>query len=185
MTTRNTKIATLGAAALIVASFLALSGALAPVLAATATSHTSPSTATVATTSSGTIPGLSVGQVITITGTEGHYYVVGDKAENGTASGALTFTVTGRFAGGYSLSITSGSLTVNGTTYTVSSGSTEMGHYAHHMVGQGTVTGTATGAFLMKATARGTFGGEYATMSLDLKSGAAEYALFLVGTVQG
>jgi hypothetical protein len=37
----------------------------------------------------------------------------------------------------------------------------------------------------MRATARGTFGGEYATMSLDLQSGTTEYAIFLVGTIQG
>jgi len=37
----------------------------------------------------------------------------------------------------------------------------------------------------MQATARGSFGGEYATMSLDLQSGTTEYAITLVGTIQG
>ena len=182
MKTTSTKIATLGAAIGIVAALLALSGVLTPVFAA---SQQTPR-ATNAPVSTTAIPGLTVGQVITITSTQGHFMVVGDKSENGTASGAMTFTVTGKFARGYSLSVTAGSLDVNGTTYAVSSGSAETGHNAHRIVGQGTTTvGTTSGAFLMRATARGTFGGEYATMSLDLQSGTTEYAIFLAGTIQG
>lgn len=184
MKTTSTKIATVGAAVGIFAALLALSGALTPVFAATQQPLSAANAP--ATTSTTAIPGLTVGQVITITSTQGHYRVVGDRSVNGTASGTMTFTVTGVFAGGYSLSITTGSLTVNGTTYAVSSGSAETGHHAHRMVGQGTITaGTTSGAFLMRATARGTFGGEYATMSLDLQSGTTEYAIFLVGTIQG
>ncbi len=190
MKTTSTKIATIGAAVGIFAALLALSGALAPVFAATQQPSSAANAA--ANTSTTAVPGLTVGQVITITSTQGHFVVVGDKSVNGTASGTMTFTVTGVFAGGYSLSITAGSLNVNGTTYAVSSGSAETGHYAHRMVGQGTTTTTGTtsaattsGGFLMRATARGTFGGEYATMSLDLQSGTTEYAIFLVGTIQG
>jgi hypothetical protein len=184
----STKIATFGAAAGIVVVLLAMSGALTPVFAATqqAASATKASPASTA-----NIPGLTVGQVFTITSTHGQYHVVGDKSENGTASGTMTFTVTGKFANGYTLSITTGTLEVNGTTYAVSSGSAQTGPYAHHMVGQGTTATAATtslatpsGSFLMRATARGTFGGEYATMSLDLQSGTTEYAISLVGTVQ-
>lgn len=179
MKTTSTKIATLGAAMGIVAALLALSGALTPAFAAT---HQTPSATGAASTGSTAIPGLTVGQVINITSTQGHFRVVGDKSENGTASGSMTFTVTGKFASGYALSITSGTLDVNGTTYAISSGSAQTGHNAHRMVGQGTAT---SGAFLMKAIARGNFGGEYATMSLDLQSGTTEYAIFLVGTIQG
>ncbi len=189
MKTTSTKIATLGAAVGIVAALLAMSGALTPVFAATQHASSAGSAAPISTAS---IPGLTVGQVITIASTQGHFYVVGDKSENGTASGTVTFTVTGKFAGGYSLSITTGNLNVNGTTYAISSGSAEAGPYAHHMVGQGTTAtvgttsgATTSGAFLMRATARGTFGGEYATMSLDLQSGTTEYAIFLVGSIQG
>lgn len=188
MKTTNTKIASLGAALGIVAALLALSGALTPVFAATpqAASATTASTASTA-----NIPGLTVGQTITITSTSGHFYVVGDKSETGQASATVTLTVTGKFAGGYSLSITTGSLDVNGTIYSVASGSAEMGPYAHHMVGQGTTTPAATsatsasGSFLMRATARGSFAGEYATATLDLQTGATEYIISLIGTVQG
>jgi hypothetical protein len=187
MKTTNTKIATSGAAVGIVAGLLALSGAIAPVFAATQRTSGATNPAPLSTA----IPGLTVGQVINITSTQGHFKVVGE-SENGTASAAVTFTVTGKFAGGYTLSITAGNLSVNGTTYTISSGSAETGPHAHRMVGQGTAatvgttSGTAaSGAFLMRATARGTFGGEYATMSLDLQSGTTEYAIFLVGIIQG
>ena len=189
MKTTSTKIATFGAAVGIVAALLAMSGALTPVFAATQHPSNAASAAPISTTS---IPGLTVGQNITIASTQGHFHVVSDKSENGTASGTVTFTVTGKFANGYTLSITTGNLNVNGTTYAISSGSAETGPYAHHMVGQGTTAsvgttsgGTTSGAFLMRATARGTFGGEYATMSLDLQSGTTEYAIFLVGSIQG
>jgi hypothetical protein len=191
MTTKSTKIATMGAAVGIVAALLVLSGALAPVFAATQQASSAANAAAAAPATTTAIPGLTVGQVINITSTSGHFKVVGDKSENGTASGAVTFTVTGKFASGYTLSITAGNFNVNGTTYAITSGSAQTGHYAHHMVGQGTTalvgttSGTASGAFLMQATARGTFGGEYATMSLDLQSGTTEYAIFLVGTIQG
>lgn len=173
------KVATIGAAIGVVALLLALSGALTPVLAATEGAANRTSAPSV---SSAAIPTLAVGQVINITSTKGHFNVVGDKSETGAASGTVTFTVTGKFAGGYGLSITAGSLTVNGTTYTISSGSAETGPYAHLMVGQGTTT---SGAFLMRTTARGSFGGEYATMSLDLKGGTTEYAIFLAANIQG
>jgi hypothetical protein len=140
----STKIATVGAAVGIFAALLALSGALSPVLAATQQPLSAANTTPVSTTA---IPGLTVGQVINITSTQGHFKVVGDKSVNGTASGTMTFTVTGKFANGYTLSITSGSLSVNGTTYAVSSGSAQTGHYAHRMVGQGTTAtvGTTSG----------------------------------------
>ncbi len=187
--TTSTKIASLGAAVGIVAALLALSGALTPVFAATPQATSAATTSSVSTAN---IPGLTVGQTITITSTSGHFYVVGDKSETGPASGTVTLTVTGKFAGGYSLSITTGSLGVNGTTYAIASGSAEMGPYAHHLVGQGTTTPvtttpgtTASGSFLMKATARGSFAGEYATATLDLQTGATEYIISLIGTVQG
>jgi hypothetical protein len=192
MKTTSTKIASLGAAVGIVAALLALSGALTPVFAATPQSAGVASTTSVSTAN---IPGLTVGQTITITSTSGHFYVVGDRSETGPASGTVTLTVTGKFAGGYSLSITTGTLGVNGTTYAIASGSAEMGPYAHHMVGQGVTapitttsgnaTSTASGSFLMRATARGSFAGEYATATLDLQTGATEYVISLIGTVQG
>lgn len=124
---------------------------------------------------------LTVGQTITITSSRGEYVAIANPDDNGTASGTITFTVTGKLAGGYTLSITSGSITVNGTTYTISSGSAQMDTSASHLEGQGTTT-TSSGAFLVTATAHGTFAGTTATMSLDLTNGSTEYRIALSGT---
>jgi len=123
---------------------------------------------------------LTVGQTITITSTSGKYVVVGNHDQNGTASGTLTFTVTGKLAGGYTLSISSGSLVVNGATYTISSGSAQMGRDAARLVGQGATS--SSGEFLVTAAPHGSFVGSTATMSLDLSSGSTEYLVFLSGT---
>jgi hypothetical protein len=123
---------------------------------------------------------MSVGQTFTITSTQGKYFAVGNRNENGTASGALTFTVTGKLTAGYTLSLTSGSIVVNGTTYTVSSGSAQMGPGAAELVGQGATT--PTGQFLVRATAHGSFAGTTATASLDFSNGTTEYLVLLAGT---
>jgi len=124
---------------------------------------------------------LSVGQTITITSTQGNFWVYATPSKNGTASGTLTFTVTSKLARGYTLSLTGGSIVVNGTTYTVSSGSAQMGLFANAMVGQGT---TPTGQFLFQAQAHGSFAGTSGSVSLDFTNGTTEYAVALAGTVK-
>src|SRR2546428_11945648 len=69
---------------------------------------------------------LTVGQTITVTSTQGNYWVIGTTSTNGSASGTLTFTVTSKLSAGYTLSLTSGSIVVAGTTYNISSGSAQM-----------------------------------------------------------
>ncbi len=123
---------------------------------------------------------LTVGQTITVTSSSGEYFVVGSPSTNGTASGTLTFTVTGKLSGGYTLSITSGSLTVAGTTYTVSSGSATMSLFGTEISGQGT-TGPS-GSFILQATAHGTFVGTSASLSLDFTNGTTEYQVTLSGS---
>ena len=123
---------------------------------------------------------LSVGQTITITSTQGEYWVIGT-SQNGTASGTLTFTVASKLSQGYTLSITGGSIVVAGTTYTLS-GTAELGRMANFMVGQGSTT--PAGQFLLRAQAAGSFGGTTGRVSLHLKSGATEYAIVLSGTIQ-
>jgi hypothetical protein len=126
---------------------------------------------------------LTVGQTITVTSSQGKFYAVGNTADNGTASGTVTFAVTGKLAAGYTLSITQGSIVVNGTTYAISSGSAQMSRAATTLTGQGATT--PSGAFIIQASARGSFAGTSATMSLDLGAGTAEYLVTLAGTVQG
>jgi hypothetical protein len=126
---------------------------------------------------------LTVGQTITVTSTQGRYSVVGDANDTGTASGTVTFTVTGKLAAGYTLSITQGSVVVDGTTYTISSGSAQMGPAATTLTGQGATT--PAGQFIIQAEAHGSFAGSSATMSLDLGAGTTEYLVTLAGTVEG
>jgi hypothetical protein len=126
---------------------------------------------------------LTVGQTITVTSTQGRFYVVGDANDSGTASGTVTFTVTGKLASGYTLSITQGSVVVNGTTYTISSGSAQMDPAATTLTGQGATT--PAGQFIIRADAHGSFAGSSAMMSLDLGAGTTEYLVTLTGTVEG
>jgi len=125
---------------------------------------------------------LTVGQTITATSTQGEYHVIGTPSSNGTASGTITFTVTGQLSEGYTLSITGGSLVVNGTTYTMSSGTAQAGRGADVITGQGTTS--STGQFLLQGFARGSFAGTRGQLLLDFKAGSTEYAVALAGTIQ-
>jgi hypothetical protein len=125
---------------------------------------------------------ISVGQTFTITSTQGEYFVPGSRSSNGTASGTVTFSVTGKLSAGYTLSLTSGSVTVAGTTYTITSGTAQMNRVASGVVGQGVTS--PTGEFLLRATAHGSFVGSTGLVSLDLKAGSSEYLVILAGNIQ-
>jgi hypothetical protein len=125
---------------------------------------------------------LSVGQTINISSIEGSFNVVGDRSQNGTASGTLTFTVTSALKTGYTLALTSGSLDLNGTTYTITSGSAETGIYAQNLVGQGETS--PAGTFLIRANSTGNFGGVVLSqVRMDFNTSAAEYAVYMIGDV--
>jgi hypothetical protein len=124
---------------------------------------------------------LSVGQTVTLTSVAGGWWEVGDRAVNGTASGSMTLQVTGAFKGGYALSVTGGSLSINGMTYTISGGSAELGPYGIHMVGQGQ---SGTAQFLFGNRSLGMFGSTtYSMLRVDLKDGSSEFGARLLVTV--
>jgi hypothetical protein len=127
---------------------------------------------------------FTTGQVITLTSTSGSYFVVGTHGKtNGTASGTLTLTVDGKLTAGYTLSI-GGSLTVNGTTYNVTSGSGVMGPGGANIQGEGATS--SSGSYILRASARGNFSGtDTATVSLDFSNGTTEYAVSLTSTITG
>lgn len=204
MTTNTVQKATLAIAATVIALVVVGYVALAPSVAAqTPTSTTTSSWSQARTQGLGWMAGgafhkrgemmfgaqalaqsqvnVSVGQAFTMTSTTGRYYVTGTPSDNGTASGSLTFTVTGKLSAGYTLSIGSGSLTVAGTTYTVSSGTAQMGRGASDIVGQGATN--PTGQFILRAGAHGSFVGSTGLVSLDLQSGSSEYLVFLAGSI--
>jgi len=126
---------------------------------------------------------LTVGQTIVLTSTSGQFRTINDSGSNGTASGSLTFTVTGMLSQGYTLSLTSGSITVGGTQYTISSGTAQTGPAAITLQGQGTTS--SSGNFLIQAQARGSLAGSSASAFIDLKAGSTEYLVALQTTVQG
>lgn len=124
---------------------------------------------------------LTVGQPITLTSVAGGYWVVGDPGSNGTASGTMAFSVTGALHGGYTISITGGALTVNGTAYSISAGSAELGPYGRFMVGQGHA-GSATFLFLDRDLGR--FGStSYGVLHVDLQNGSSEFGVRLLVTI--
>lgn len=124
---------------------------------------------------------ISVGQSFSVTSSQGMYTVVGTPSENGTASGTLTFTVTAKLSGGFTLSVTSGSVTLAGTTYTITSGLAQMNRAASGITGQGDTS--PTGHFLLQASASGSFVGSTGRVLLDLQSGSSEYLVVLSGSV--
>jgi hypothetical protein len=131
-----------------------------------------------------TLANLSVGQTITITSTMGTFRVVGDPSLHGNASGTMTFTVTNALKAGYILTLTSGEIVINGTTYTITSGSAQTGPYAEVLVGQGQTS--SSGVFLIGADAQGNFGGALTThVKLDFSSGSTEYIVVLAGNIVG
>ena len=124
---------------------------------------------------------LTEGQTITLTSVAGGYWVVGDRASNGTASGTLTLQVSGSLTGGYILTVTGGSFSINGTTYAVSGGSAELGPHGAYMVGNGQA---GTGQFLFLDRNLGRFGStSYGVLRVDLQDGASEFAARLLVTV--
>jgi hypothetical protein len=124
---------------------------------------------------------LTDGQTITLTSVAGGWWVVGDRATNGTASGMMTFQVTGVLKGGYIISVTGGSFNINGVTYSISSGSAELGPHRIYMIGNGQA---GTAQFLFQARSLGKFGNTaYGVLRVDLKDGTSEYAARLLVTV--
>ena len=93
----------------------------------------------------------------------------------------MTLQVSGTFTGGYSLTVTGGSLNINGATYAISSGSAELGRFGVFMVGQGQA---GTAQFLFQDRGIGKFGTTtYGILRVDLKDGSSEFAARLLVTI--
>ncbi len=130
------------------------------------------------------ITNISSGTTITITSASGQFIVFGNPSDNGTASGTLTFTVNSELSSGYVLTLSSGSVTINGATYTISSGTAQMNIFANGIQGQGTASSGST--FTIRASAEGNFSGATtARAMLDFKTGSTEYEVLLSGTITG
>jgi hypothetical protein len=124
---------------------------------------------------------LTPGETITLTSVAGGYWVVGQPSSNGTASGTMTLQVTGALKAGYTISVTGGSFNINGTTYTISGGSAELGPHGRSMVGQGQAGGAQ---FLFIDRNLGKFGStNYGVLRVDLQDGSSQFAARLLVTI--
>jgi hypothetical protein len=127
---------------------------------------------------------IATGTSIAITSTSGEFRVFGSPTTNGTANATMTFSVSSQLSRGYVLTLTGGTITINGTAYTVSSGTAQMNRAANAISGQGTTS--SNGAFEVQARAYGDFTGTTtAQIALDIKIGSTDYAILLSGTIQG
>jgi hypothetical protein len=121
---------------------------------------------------------LTVGQSYTLGNLTGRYIDASNDSISGNATGSLTFTVTGAYRSGYTLSISSGTITIGNTTYTVDGGSLVVGIPFGITTGSGTAgTGNSfllslNGFHITNSTASG-------AVRLDFKSGSSEYLVFL------
>ncbi len=127
-------------------------------------------------------PDLKVGSTITYTTVSGIYWTPGNRDQNGSASLALEYTVTGVFNRGFALTLTAGSITLGNTTYALTSGSAELGPHGEFMVGQ--AAGANGFQFITRINNLGNFGSaSFATIRIDLNNGSAQYYLRAMTTV--
>lgn len=121
---------------------------------------------------------LTLGQTVTLSGLIGRFVNADNRSIRGNASGSFTFTVTGVFKAGYTLSITSGAFKIGDTTYTVTGGSVELGPYGRWMTGSG-AAGQGVN-FLIHAGFHGTdTATPHARVLLDVQNGSTEYLVML------
>ena len=123
-----------------------------------------------------TPPALTVGETITFTSTSGVYTNFTIAKPIGNASGTVTFTVTGSLREGYTLTLTSGSLSLGTTTVAITGGSAIMGTGQASLQGSGTVGG---GAIIFHAVAHPNLVSSFNTFVIDLQTGGQEYLVLL------
>lgn len=102
------------------------------------------------------------------------------RVHSGNSTGSFSFKVTSRSDEGYNLTISSGSLTINGTTYTVSGGHITPNEGGESGFGNGTASGGAT----FRIHVAGIHGNSSATamvgaIKLDVTVGKSEYLVIL------
>jgi len=123
---------------------------------------------------------LTDGETITLTSVAGGYWVVGDRASNGTASGTVTLQVSGVLKAGFIITVTGGTFNINGTSYAITGGSADLGPRGIWMVGNGQA---GSAQFLFVDRSLGKFGStNYGVLRVDLKDGTSEFAARLLVT---
>lgn len=143
---------------------------------------------------------LTVGTTLTFSNLNGHWVaftnrsgMAGDDPEGnapfavkvGNSTGSFTFKVTSTSEDGANLTITSGSFTINGTTYTVSSGHLALNDGGESGFGNGTASSGATFEIHVAGIHENTTSSaQVGAIRLDVNVGKSEY-LVILGSHEG
>ncbi len=142
---------------------------------------------------------LTVGEKLTFSNLTGHWIAFTQMpgeddhgndsspmgVKSGNATGSFTFTVTSHSSDGYNLTISSGSFTINGTTYTVSSGHLALNEGGESGFGSGTASGGATFEIHVAGIhGNTTSAAMVGAIKLDVKVGQSGY-LVILGSHEG
>ena len=144
---------------------------------------------------------LTAGSTITFANLTGHWVAFSntgnhtgegdDDAEDsfstqvGNSTGAFTFKVTGASGGDFNLTITSGTFTINGTTYTVSGGQVALNEGDESGFGNGTASGGATFEIHVAGIHGNlTSAAQVGAIKLDVQVGKSVY-LVILGSHEG
>lgn len=122
---------------------------------------------------------LTVGETLTLTGLTGRYTSVTNSSVKGNATGTIVVKVTSAFKEGYLLTISSGSITLGTTTYTVTGGTVELNPSGQ--AGAGTGSTSSSGQFLIHLNIHGNSTSPSGRAVLDFKASGSEY-LVSIGT---
>ncbi|MDG6898357.1 MAG: hypothetical protein JRN24_01320 [Nitrososphaerota archaeon] len=121
---------------------------------------------------------LSVGQTITLANLTGRYSNADNATIRGNSSGSITLTVTGVFKEGYTLSFTSGYVSIKGINYAITGGTVTIGPDGQWATGSGTLS--SSGQFIAHVAIHGTSTSPANGRAvLDVKIGGSEYLVFL------
>lgn len=121
---------------------------------------------------------LTVGETLTFSNLTGRYMDATNRTIEGNASGAFTFTVTGTFHDGYTLSVASGAVQIGSTTYSAAPGTLVLGPTGEWATGSGS---SANGPdFLISLAVHGVAGpNSNGRVVLDMNTGTTEYLVSL------
>ncbi|MDE1852401.1 MAG: hypothetical protein KGI38_01505 [Thaumarchaeota archaeon] len=141
---------------------------------------------------------LTVGTTLTFSNLDGHWVAFSNMSEHeddsegspmahgvGNSTGSFSFKVTGHSGDGYNLTITSGTFTINGTTYAVTSGHLTLNEGGESGFGNGTASGGATFEIHVAGIhGNTTSAAQVGAIKLDVQVGKSAY-LVILGSNEG
>ena len=126
---------------------------------------------------------LTVGETLTVSGLTGHFLNASspagdDDRAGGNASGTFTFKVTGVYAEGCAISISSGNFKLNATSYSVTGGTIVLNHDGRSGEGSGTTSG---GSFLIGVAGLhgNSTSANVGAVRLDFETGSSQFLVLL------